>query len=174
MEPIARLQARASIEDSLARYARAIDRRDWPALRECYHADATDEHGEFSGGLDEFIDWVSTRHADVPSSTHFLGNCLVEFVDDSTALVETYFIAIQRKKATNGSGGEVDSDIIGRYVDRFECRDGLWKVAKRVVVYDGSRIVPSSYKPRTAKGTLGQRDSSDPVFTWKHRERAPR
>lgn len=166
MDALERIQARACIEDSLARYARAIDRRDWEALRACYHPDATDEHGEFSGTLDEFIPWVSARHANVPFSSHFLGNCLVEFVDSTTALVETYFNAIQRKPAANGQEGEIDSDVIGRYLDRFELRDGAWKVAKRVVVYDGWRQVPSSHRPRTARGTLGQRDTSDPVFTW--------
>ena len=164
MDTLARLQARADIEDCMARYARAIDRRDWEALRGCYHPDATDEHGEFSGSLDDFIAWVSARHSAVPFSSHFLGNCLVEFVDDATAKVETYFNAIQRKAAGNGQSGEIDSDVIGRYVDRFECRDGAWKVARRVVVYDGSRQVPSSYRPRTTAGTLGRRDRTDPVF----------
>lgn len=166
MDTLARLQARAAIEDSLARYARAVDRRDWEALRECYHPDATDEHGEFSGTLDEFIRWVSARHATVPFSSHFLGNCLIEFLDDTTAIVETYFNAIQRRPAPNGQGGDIDTDVIGRYVDRFEARDGTWKVAKRVVVYDGWRQVPSSHRPRTAPGTLGQRDLTDPVYTF--------
>ena len=169
MDILARLMARASIEESLARYARAVDRRDWESLRACYHPDATDEHGEFSGSLDEFIAWVSARHASVPFSSHFLGNCLIEFVDDTTALVETYFNAIQRRPAGTGADGEIDTDLVGRYLDRFECRNGEWKVAKRVVVYDGWRQVPSSHRPRTAPGTLGQRDVNDPVFTWERR-----
>jgi hypothetical protein len=162
MDSLSRLEARASIEDSLRRYARAVDRRDWAALRSCYHPDATDEHGEFSGALEDFIDWVSKRHATVPFSAHFLGNCLIEFIDDKSAIVETYFVAIQRR--ANGASGDVDTDVIGRYLDRFERRDGLWKVATRRVVYDGSRVVPSSFRPRTGKGTLGRRDLDDPLF----------
>ena len=164
MDGLAKLLARASIEDALARYARAVDRRDWEALRGCYHPDATDEHGEFSGTPDEFIAWVAARHEKVPFSSHFVGNCLIEFLDDATAHVETYFMAMQRKPSGDGIG-EVDSDVIGRYVDLFENRQGEWKVAKRIVVYDGWRQVPSSHRPRTAAGTLGRRDRSDPVFT---------
>jgi hypothetical protein len=166
MDTLERLDAEACIKNSLARYARAVDRRDWEALRECYHPDATDEHGEFSGTIDEFIPWVRARHANVPFSAHFLGNCLIEFLNDTTALVETYFNAIQRKPAANCQKGEVDSDMLGRYLDRFERRQGTWKVAQRIVVYDGWRQVPSSHRPRTSGGTLGQRDMMDPVFTW--------
>ena len=166
MDRLSRLEARASISDLLCAYARAVDRRDWQALRDYFHPDAIDEHGEFTGTVEEFIVWVSKRHAEIPSSSHFLGNCLIEFIGDTTARVETYFIAIQRKPAPSGAGGEIDTDVIGRYLDRFECRDGMWKIAKRVVLYDGSRQVPSSFRPRTSPGALGKRDASDPVYTW--------
>jgi 3-phenylpropionate/cinnamic acid dioxygenase small subunit len=174
MDKLSRLAARAEIEDVLCRYARGVDRRDWDAVRSCYYEDAIDEHGEFCGTVNDFIDWVSKRHANIPFSAHFLGNCLVEFVDDRTAFVETYFVAMQRRAASSatvsGNGydesSELDAEVIGRYLDRFECRDAAWKVAKRCVVYDSSRLVPSTHKPRTAKGTLGMRTAHDPVFTW--------
>jgi hypothetical protein len=174
MDKLLLLAARAEIEDVIARYARGVDRRDWDAVRSCYHEDAIDEHGEFNGTVAEFIDWVSKRHANIPFSAHFLGNCLVEFLDDRTAFVETYFVAMQRRAVssaiTGGNGydesNELDAEVIGRYLDRFECRDGAWKVAKRCVVYDSSRLVQSTHKPRTTKGTVGTRTAHDPVFTW--------
>ena len=172
MDKLSELVARSEIQDSLCRYARGVDRRDWAAVRACYHDDATDEHGEFSGTANDFIEWVSKRHAAIPFAAHFLGNCLIEFLDDRTANVETYFVAMQRRPASasasanegNGAGAEVDAEVIGRYLDRFEQRNGAWKVAKRRVVYDSSRSSTSTHKPRTSRGALGTRTPLDPVF----------
>lgn len=170
MDKLSELVARSEIQDSLMRYARGVDRKDWDGVRATYHPDAHDEHGEFSGSVNEFIAWVDNRHKTIPFSMHFLGNSLIEFKDDKTAFVETYFIAMRRAAdpVANGADApqEIDGEVIGRYLDRFERRGGAWKVAKRCVVYDSSRSAPSSHKPRTAKGLLGVRGKQDPVFNW--------
>ena len=41
-EMIRRLADRQAIEDTIARYARGVDRRDWDLVRSTYHPDATD------------------------------------------------------------------------------------------------------------------------------------
>lgn len=167
MDRIERLVARAEIEDNYCRYARAVDRRDWEALRDCFHPDAVDEHGDYHGGPDGFIDWVKARHTPVPFSMHYLLNCLVEFLDDHTAAAETYFWAIQRREtaAADGSITGTDIEVFGRYVDRFEKRaDGIWRVAARRVVYDSTRTQPSTSHLRKLAGVLGRRDRDDPVY----------
>lgn len=167
MDKLSEVLARNEIQDSLSRYARGVDRRDWPAVRACYHDDATDAHGEFSGSADDFIDWVSKRHSGLPFSMHFLGNCLIDFLNDDTAAVETYFIAIQRRETRdeNGKTTSADAEVFGRYCDRFEKRDGVWRVATRKVVYDSTRTLPSTNHLRKPAGIAGRRDSSDTVFT---------
>ncbi len=167
MDKFAELIAKSEIEDTLFRYARAVDRRDWDALRACFQEDATDEHGEFAGGPGQFIDWVSNRHANVPFSMHFLGNCLIEFLDDRSAVAETYFVAIQRREAhstAEDKNGSTDLEVFGRYCDRFENRDGAWRIAKRKVVYDSTRNQPSSNHLRALVGVIGRRDLDDPLF----------
>lgn len=168
MDKLSELVAKNEIEEVLFRYARGIDRRDWDAVRSCFHADAFDRHGEFAGGPPEFIEWVSNRHKDVPFSMHFMGNCLIEFIGDDRAAVETYFIAMQRREApsgqANGSAEGKDYEVFGRYCDLFERRDGAWRVADRKVVYDGTRTQPSSNHLRKRVGVLGTRDPADPVF----------
>jgi 3-phenylpropionate/cinnamic acid dioxygenase small subunit len=168
MDKLERLVAKGEIEDVLFRYARAIDRRDWPALRTCFHPDATDSHGAFLGSPEEFIAWVSARHAAIPFAQHFLGNCLIEFRDARTAAVETYFVAFQRRETTGADGEAVETDyqVFGRYCDRFERRgeDG-WRVAARTVVYDGTSSQPSTDYTHTLTGVFGRRDRSDPVFS---------
>lgn len=170
MDKLAELVARSDIHDALLRYARGVDRKDWDAVRATYHVDAHDEHGTFSGTVDEFIEWVDARHKTIPFSSHFLSNSLIEFKDEDTAFVETYFIAMRRmpKGSANGAQGtaEIDAEVIGRYLDRFERRDGQWKVARRRVVYDSSRSVASSHVPPADKRLLGARNKDDLVFTW--------
>ena len=46
------LEARTAIEDSLKRFARAVDRQDCKLARELYHDDAFDDHGFFKGPPD--------------------------------------------------------------------------------------------------------------------------
>lgn len=164
MELIERLAARAEIQDTMYRYARGIDRRDWAAVRSTYHPDAWDEHGEFAGTVDEFIEFVSDRHATIPFSAHYIANCLIEFIDDSSAIVETYFLGMQRRPAAQAEGAEeTDAEVMVRYVDLFQKRDdGVWRVAKRKLVYDSSRVRPSSHTPR--KVITGTRDQEDPIF----------
>jgi 3-phenylpropionate/cinnamic acid dioxygenase small subunit len=168
MDRLSTLIAKSEIEEVMFRYARAVDRRDWQALRGCFHEGAIDHHGDFRGGPEAFIAWVSERHASIPFSMHFLGNCMIEFLNDATAAVETYFIAIQRRETTlaSGSGGveRTDHEVFGRYCDRFELRDGAWRIAYRQVAYDSTRTQPSSDHLRRLVGVIGRRDQSDAVF----------
>lgn len=166
MDPLEKLIAKSEIEDCLKLYARSVDRRDWASLRTCFHDDAIDHHGEFRGDRDEFIDWVRTRHLEVPFAMHYLLNCLIEFTSDLTAAVETYFWAIQRREIRNEDGTvtATDYEVFGRYVDRFAKRDCVWRVADRKVVYDSTRQQHSSNHLRKTVGLLGRRDRQDPVF----------
>lgn len=163
MDQLATLIACKEIQDSIARYARGVDRRDWEAVRDCYFPDAHDWHGDYKGDPAGFIAWVSARHADLPASIHFLGNCLIEFTAADVAQVETYFIATQRRPDPAG-GPATDAEVHGRYIDRFECRQGAWKVAERIVVYDNSRFVQSNDHLRKGTGLNGRRDGQDAVY----------
>ena len=172
MDKLSELVARQEIQDVLGRYARSVDRRDWESLKECFHDDAHDQHGDFTGSTADFIDWVSKRHASVPFSMHFLGNCLIEFLSHEVAWVETYFIAMQRREPSSASGesaAAVDMEVFARYCDRFELRAGVWRIATRRVVYDSTRTQPSTNSLRALVGVLGRRDRDDPVFLAKER-----
>lgn len=163
MDKLAELIAKDEIRDNFLRYARGIDRRDWALVRDCYHEDAVDWHGAFHGSTDGFITWVSERHAAVPFSMHFLGNCLIELINDAAAKAETYFVAISRRELADG--GATDTEVFGRYLDRFEKRgDGVWRIAIRKVVYDSSRTLPSTNHIHKLQGVLGQRNREDPVY----------
>ena len=74
------LEARTAIEDSLKRFARAVDRQDWKLARELYHDDAFDDHGFFKGPPDAFLAHIAKLHEAQHHSMHFNTNVLIEFL----------------------------------------------------------------------------------------------
>jgi hypothetical protein len=126
----ARLQElldRQDIVDCLHRYTRGMDRQDRELVRSAYHDDATDLHGGFVGDVERFIDWAFAYHADQQLHQHYLTNVVIE-LDGDRAHVESYYLFC-------GSSPAPDDSVTvagGRYVDRFERRDGRWAIADRV------------------------------------------
>lgn len=154
---------REEIRQVMYAYARGTDRLHPELIGDAYHHDAWDDHGNFRGGGDLVVDTIMTRGASVPTSMHHLGNMLIELLGD-TANVETYFMACQVLEQDGKTHTRMRA---GRYLDRFERRDGRWRVARRVVVDDWSRLdeVVLPAPTVTAECNHGTRDGSDPSFT---------
>lgn len=125
---------REAIRDCLYRYCRGIDRADEAALRSSYWPDAYDQHGAYSGPAEGFIEMALAVFKTGPRNIHQVSNILIEFDGTEAAAVETYFTALQRAPDREGIIKQVL--LCGRYCDRFEKRDGEWRVARRTVVYD--------------------------------------
>ena len=155
---------REAIREAMARYCRGIDRLDVNLIKSAYHADAFDDHGPFKGARDDFVEWIVPflRHEYV-STSHHLTTQSIE-VQGDVAHVETYAIVVQEKHA----GGDIRQLIAhSRYVDRFEKRDGDWRIAHRVVVTDSARtdaVAPWQGTSPISSLTRGTRDHTDPVF----------
>jgi hypothetical protein len=131
------------IHEVLMRYCRAIDRCDEELLRTVYHPDASDDHGIFKGKASEFIPLVMTVLREQFSCTsHTICNELIEVHGDD-AHSESYVIAYHRLMK---DGVEHEFVFGGRYVDRFERRQGEWKIASRITVLDWQRFEPSAGK----------------------------
>ena len=162
--------AMQEIRDVILRYCRGIDRMVPEIVRSCYHPDATDEHGSFSGNVDEFITWVFRVVARYSMSMHFIGNVLVDFADTpegavapTLARAESYGISHHRTQ-----GGEPRANlIIGfRYIDRFERRAGNgWRIASRVATTEWVRVDDAANQWPIPEGMrTGRRDGTDLVF----------
>jgi len=122
---------REQIRQCLSRYARGVDRFDREMILSAYHPDAIDEHGKFVGTPTEFVEWAMGQHGQAHlTHQHCLLNHSCEF-DGDTAYAETYFIFVgmNREGKPLGMNG-------GRYVDRFEKRNGEWKIAYRICLRD--------------------------------------
>jgi hypothetical protein len=162
VERLDRLVAEAEIRRVVERYCRGIDRMDLDLVRSCYHPDAHDEHGSFSGTVDEYITWVGELLAKYDATMHFVGNQLVEFDDADTAWVETYGISVHRSAS---DVRHLNLTTGFRFVDRFERRGGEWRIARRVAVPDWSlRHAPDDWWPLPAHHRVGRRDRRDAVY----------
>lgn len=164
------LLARQEIADVIYRYARGIDRLDFELVRSCYHPDAYDDHGAFKGTVDEFVAAAESWLPRWTATQHFMGNMLIE-VQGDVARAETYAVAYHRREDAEGDGKD---DVMGiRYVDRFECRDGDWRIAHRVVATEWRRVDPvQGARGRGENGVWGRRDRQD-VVHWILDAKAP-
>jgi 3-phenylpropionate/cinnamic acid dioxygenase small subunit len=151
-----------AIHEVLMRYCRGIDRCDEELLRSVYHHDATDNHGQFNGKAADFVPWAIKSLRRDERTTHFLCNELIEVEGDS-AHCESYLFAVHRRK-TKDRTATTDLTFGGRYVDRFERREGHWKIAHRQVVFEWSRLdsVEGSYS--IDQFVTGKRSPEDAVY----------
>ena len=157
-----RLLDEREIRRRLLDYCRGIDRCDAELVASVYHADATDDHGVFNGLGVDFAHYATSRLRDHCEATmHFLGDSIIDF-DGLLANVETYVLAWHRCRDDDGVFHE---RFGGRYVDRFERRDGTWRIAHRLCIreWDAKDRVELAFPP--GRFTEGRRDRSDPCYT---------
>jgi ketosteroid isomerase-like protein len=162
MDRLQQLLDRQEIADVIHRLARAIDRCDAALIADCYHPDATDDHGLLKGSIDEFIAGVIPMLQSMLHTQHNITNLLVTFKGPDEARSEAYFIA----QHSLADGQEMFA--AGRYLDRFTRRDGAWKIAHREAVYDWTMAVPSSgawgTEPMLSLLRRGERGPGDPSY----------
>lgn len=130
------LADREAIRDVVLRYCRASDRVDEKLLRSVYWPDAQDDHLEFSGGVDEFVDYCVPILTAMRYNMHTVGNIFI-VINGDQADVESYFIGYHSVPDENGT--RRDSFSGGRYIDNFEKRGDEWRIKKRLVTVEWFR-----------------------------------
>jgi hypothetical protein len=174
---VRQMQDREAIHRCVQRYARGVDRFDRELLLSAFHPDAIDDHGKFIGNPTAFADWVLDQHTTAHlSHQHCLFNHLCE-LDGDTAHAETYFMFVAMNRE-----GPPWSVLGGRYVDRFERRDGVWAIAHRVTVRDWALLdervdiddqssftstrasLPPEIRAFMDAGAAPRRDRTDPSY----------
>lgn len=149
-------------------YCRAVDRGDFEALRALYHHDAEDRHGAFSSGsVDDFLRRLAASRPHLRSTQHHVTTTNFA-INGDTAEGEIYSVATHTFAAKRG---ETEVIVGGRYLDKYEKRDGAWKFLERVIVTDWAHVhEPSSVDLShpivrdSPKGSLGLDDPSYRFF----------
>jgi hypothetical protein len=158
------LLAESEIKDVHIRFCRANDRRDEELFRSCFHPDAVVElHEPLS--VDAIANLAGQMLSRYTVTQHQTSNQLVE-VNGDVAWAEHYTISFHRI-AADETGPERDWIAHGRYIDRMERRDGEWRIARRKLVVDYTRLDPvPPGDPALPGGTGGgARDRSDPSYS---------
>jgi hypothetical protein len=175
------------IERVLATYTRAVDRQDLELLKSCYHRDAVNHNAVSRSNAWEFAEMLLPLMRRLFSATmHHVTNTDVRVQGDEGA-AESYFIAwhlvvggyeeivtmfgaayadeMQRAGRLEGGHDFVGS---GRYLDRFERRDGIWRIAERNVTMEWNHYGPVTHgSSESLYGRMpawARRDRTDPVY----------
>jgi hypothetical protein len=156
------------ITEVLYRWARAADRQDLGLLATVYHPGAMEDHGIFAGTAESFVGWLERRWSDghLPGTNHVITNVRIDVSSDrASATVESYFCV---HMSFHLAGGVLDELLGGRYLDRFERRDGTWRITNRVCAYDWGRSEPETedawFRRVPGKYTWGAVGRSDPSY----------
>lgn len=140
---LARLERLADIQeirDALTRYCRGTDRCDFELASSAFHPDSTEDHGPFQGTSHDFLAGVMPiLREQYQALFRYITNLTVEFHGEQ-AESETYWTAILRDAT-------LDLIQVGRYLDRWERRNGEWKIAARVAVIEWWRQDPRNHFP---------------------------
>ena len=108
---------------------------------------------------DGFVAFAQSALSTHESSHHMLGQIQIQIdIEGKEAFGEVYYQAFHRIVADDGQAR--DLFVSGRYVDRYERRNGRWKIAYRSELVDwvrdeaaadewfrGSAMIPGARKP---------------------------
>jgi hypothetical protein len=117
---------RIEILDCINNQSRGHDRHDAEIMTSAYHDDGIDEHGATVNTGPQYGEWANDQHSSVfIDHLHNITTHTCE-IDGDVAHSESYVIGAMRVR---------DNKTVvlmgGRYLDRLERRDGVWKIALR-------------------------------------------
>lgn len=165
------LEDREAIRDVIAAYAHAIDRRRWGMMERLFHPDAQFKFGLVAGDWRGFVEQARAIIDPCIATQHQLGQVQFGFESADICHTETYMTAMHTiplgypMTAAFPDKGVIYSGVVaGRYVDRFEKRNGKWRIAQRIGLYDWRefRVVEGVDLSDTAEGAAGYHDNRDP------------
>ncbi|MFT4822787.1 MAG: hypothetical protein ACJAUG_001791 [Halioglobus sp.] len=158
---IQELLDKQAINEVLLNYARAIDHRDESRLRSVFHSGSEHNHGFVGPSSDasrpsspakpgDFVAYALNYLKGFSNTHHQLGTPLIE-LHGNLARSECYFTATHRMRAKgdrlaskSAQDIEMEMSIGGRYIDKWEKRDGAWKIISRTGVTDWRRMLPAA------------------------------
>jgi SnoaL-like domain len=147
---------RNDLRELVVLYSRCVDRRDLVFLRTLFHSDATMDYGEGYnvGSIDEWLEKAAATLKNYGVTQHQVTSSFFRFSGDQ-AEGETYFTAYHVLNPRPGF-----HMFGGRYLDRFERRNHVWRFIHRNGVTDWDH--PHDGFPRKLVGKV---DRSDPSYS---------
>jgi len=168
-----------ALTELVIRYVRGVDRNDREMVLACFHADAFLHYNTYQGNAVDFYErlWAATESGagGIPRGQHAVTNALFEVRGD-VAYGESYLEcrragvgAVHAGAESRVTGPGFPIERIGRFIDRFERRDGEWRIASRRVAMEWlpeeteeSPLGPGGYKLANFAPT--RYDTGDPSY----------
>lgn len=124
-------KSRDAVIDLLRCYANAVDSRDWMGVRNCYFADAVDDHGVVVGDRETIVKYFEKALINFENTMHLVGEPKITDLETNIFDVRTPCIALHLAK----SGSQTKNLIISAlYHDQVENRKGTYAIAQRKVI----------------------------------------
>ena len=169
---VAFLKARQDILDTSKRYTRGADRHDKELVRSAFWPEATISYGT-PMARDDFVDWQERELADFAAHQHHVTGQTVEF-DGDAAHVESYllYFLVPRDRSVDEAGEATPGKALesektrlgsGRLVERWERRDGEWKILVREYIEDLA-LEGETVDLCGSSGCVGTWDRNDPSY----------
>jgi len=156
-----------AIAELVTSYCRAIDRRDVEAIRALYHPDSVDDHGSyFQGSGMAYIDTIASLWEPMETLQHH-ATMINTRLEGNYAESESYGLHFMQMRTPDGL-----EDIVvgGRFLDKFERRNNVWKFLHRTHTIDWSTLSKPSRLSVTGPmfdGSLrAEKDGTDPSYTF--------
>jgi hypothetical protein len=140
------LKDHQDITQLLYRNVKSIDRLDADLMKSTYWPDAIQDHQDpinpidYSGNAWEFCDYAISELAKVERTHHRLSNITID-VNGDKAYAEAYVWAYHYFKTPDGNKEGI---LLGRYQNRLEKRDGEWKIAYRLTIFDANQTMDAT------------------------------
>ena len=148
-QQLADLLAREAIRNCIVRLARGEDRRNAELIKSAYWSDAHIDFGTFAGDFATYLGFVVPGDPALPCTLHFLGQTHIELAGE-TARAETLVSSYHR---IDTGAGHSDATIGGRYLDTLTRRQGEWRIARRVMLFD--YVTNSGASADWSQGVMG-------------------
>lgn len=127
-EHMDRTRDERDIERALIAFARAMDYHDWDAMSEILSADAVGDFGTGPlQGSDTIIAMIRGFLDNCGATQHLIGNVLVD-IDGDLATSHAYVQDLHLSR----SNPELTFHTLGDYHDRWERREGRWRLVERI------------------------------------------
>ena len=144
-------------------YARGVDRADAGILKSACWEDAELDYGGYKGPAHPFCDALPTGLKNFVNTQHQISNTLISLAGNK-ANVESYLTAHHRRP------DNTEMTYIGRYLDRMEKRDGVWKISYRQIVMTWHQDAATSEdfdgNPSLVPIARASHDADDPSFNY--------
>lgn len=142
-----------AIQQTLARFAHALDRKDWTTLAECVSTevdtDHTDLRHEPAGTMTRERFVQNRRAALAPLFTQHLNGAAEIRIDGDSAHAAVSSLIMRR----DGDGGRYDTHCLFEFaLERIAGRWTIRSIAQRVLWNDGLPFMHSGMRPATGEG----------------------